>query len=91
MKILADADVTEFLKEAIGTSENQVIRFEIAGMGWSGPKFRLVLDEQNDKDSIYEVNEVKFAVEKRYEFLVDGMELIKNEYGINIKNSGSCG
>ena len=91
MKVLADIDVTEFLKDAMDSSENQVVRFEIAGMGWGGPKFRLVLDEQSEKDCICETNGVKFAVAKRYDFFVDGIELIKTEYGIDIKNSGSCG
>lgn len=91
MNVLANNDVIEFLKDAMDSSENQVVRFEIAGMGWGGPKFRLVLDEQSEKDSIYETNGVKFAVAKRYDYLVDGIELIKTECGIDIRNSESCG
>jgi hypothetical protein len=33
MKVLADNAVTEFLKDVMDSSENQVVRFEIAGMG----------------------------------------------------------
>ena len=43
--------------------ENNTVRINLAGMGWSGPMFNLVLDEQKNDDMEFEVNGLKVVAE----------------------------
>lgn len=52
----------EFLNENEVTAD--VIRIHFAGMGWGGPAFSLVLDEQKETDNKEEMEGLSFLVDK---------------------------
>ena len=53
-KFLADNEVTA-----------DVIRLHFAGMGWGGPVFNLVLDEQKAEDNAETIEGITFIVDKK--------------------------
>lgn len=59
---LAYEDFIKLLKE--NDIDSNTIRIYIAGMGWSGPAFNLVLDEQKDNDIVEKVKDMNFLVDK---------------------------
>lgn len=52
-QLLSDNDIT-----------SNTIRIYLAGMGWGGPAFNLVLDEQIENDVIEQIKDIKFIVQK---------------------------
>lgn len=52
----------EFLKDNGVTAD--VIRIHFAGMGWGGPSFNLVLDEQKETDNVETIEGLNFLVAK---------------------------
>lgn len=62
MSEIAYAEFKELLRENDITSN--VIRIYLAGMGWSGPAFNLVLDEQKNDDTVTQIKDMTFLVEK---------------------------
>lgn len=58
--------------------ETKTIRVIMSGMGWGGPNFGLVLDEQKENDDVTEINETTFLVDKE----------LSKEYGVLRIKSG---
>lgn len=52
----------QFLNDNEVTAD--VIRIHFAGMGWGGPAFSLVLDEQKESDNTEEMQGLTFLVDK---------------------------
>ena len=40
------------------------IRINLAGVGWGGPVFNIVLDEQSDNDEVVKMEDITFVVDK---------------------------
>jgi len=45
-------------------AKDKKIRIFLSGIGWSGPRFNLALDEQKENDEIYSGKNVDFVVDK---------------------------
>ena len=77
---MSDIAYTEF-KELLANNniDSNVIRVYLAGMGWSGPAFNLVLDEQKENDATEQIKDLTFIVDK---------DLVK-QYGSFTLKSGS--
>ena len=41
------------------------IRINLAGVGWGGPVFNIVLDEQSDNDEVVKIEDITFFVDIR--------------------------
>lgn len=54
------------LKELLKNNEidTNIVRIVVSGMGCSGPRFGLVLDEKKDDDMVEEVKDMTFLVQK---------------------------
>lgn len=52
----------QFLNDNEVTAD--VIRIHFAGMGWGGPAFSLVLDEQKESDNTEKMQDLTFLVDK---------------------------
>lgn len=46
-------------------TKNQKIRIILKGVGWSGPRFNLALDEQKDDDESIDLKGMTFLVNKQ--------------------------
>lgn len=90
MKVNVSKEVLETLKDSLKSEGKNAVRFEIKGFGWSGPTFSIVLDEQKIKDSVYEVDGVKFVAEEEISFLIEGLELVVSDGIVDVKASGCC-
>jgi iron-sulfur cluster insertion protein len=66
MKITVDKSAIEALKEVLKEHVDKPnnIRVHFAGVGCGGPSFGLALDEQNENDLVYEVEDLKFIMDK---------------------------
>lgn len=62
---ISDIAYNEF-KEVLDQNklDNYMIRINLAGMGWGGPVFNIVQDEQKENDTIEKVKDVTFIVDK---------------------------
>lgn len=79
--------------------DKNVIRINLAGMGWGGPTFNIVLDEQKDDDIACTVNDLTFIVSKEIydqfgDFIIEGTA--ENNKGLVLKpanksDGGGCG
>lgn len=87
-QLLADNDI-----------DKNIIRINLAGMGWGGPSFNIVLDEQKEDDISCTINDLTFIMKKELydqfgEFLVEGTA--ENNKGLVLKpvnspSGGGCG
>lgn len=62
MSDVAYVDFKKLLED--NNVENNTVRINLAGMGWSGPVFNLVLDEQKDSDEVETVKDINFLIDK---------------------------
>lgn len=90
MNVNTSREVLEALKDSLKKEGRNAVRFEITGFGWGGPTFNIVLDEQNEKDSVYEVDGVKFVAEKDFSFLIENLELVVSDGKVIVKADGCC-
>lgn len=61
---MSDSAYKEFEKVLTDNNiETNTVRIVISGMGWSGPSFGLVLDEQKENDIVEKVEDMTFLVE----------------------------
>ena len=90
MKVNVSKEVLETLKGALEDEGKNAVRFEITGFGWGGPTFGIVLDEQNERDSAYEIDGVKFVAEEDFAFLIEGLKLDVSGGKVIIKTDGCC-
>lgn len=61
MSDVAYKEFKSFLEE--NDVKSNVIRIVLAGMGWSGPSFGIVLDEQTAEDVTEKIQDITFLVE----------------------------
>lgn len=90
MKINVSKDTCELLKAQLEKKSKKYVRLHMAGFGWGGPAFSIVLDEQiKDGDIKVEVNEITFLVNGEFEeFLNDStISHSKSMFGTNFKVS----
>lgn len=73
---ISDIAYDEF-KEVLDQNsiDNYVIRINLAGMGWGGPVFNIVQDEQKDSDLAETVKDVTFVVDKKLVNDFEGFEI----------------
>ena len=66
MKVTLDQSAIDVLKDILKDNADKPnnIRVHFAGVGCSGPSFGLALDEQNESDLVYEVDDLKFIMDK---------------------------
>jgi len=62
MSELAYEEFKKFLEEHKVTSDE--IRINLAGNGWGGPVFNLVLDEQKEDDNVEKIGDIKLVIKK---------------------------
>lgn len=67
-QFLADNEVTA-----------DVIRLHFAGMGWGGPAFNLVLDEQKSEDNTEIIDGLTFLVDKKVTEQFGTLEILSGE------------
>lgn len=79
--------------------DKNIIRINLAGMGWGGPSFNIVLDEQKEDDLSCAVEDITFIINKELheqygDFIIEGTA--ENNRGLVLKpvnkaESGGCG
>lgn len=97
MSEVAYNDFKELLDQ--NNVENYVIRINLAGMGWGGPVFNIVLDEQKDTDVVEKINDITFLVDKNLVADFEGFEITctaENGRGLSLEplkktDGGGCG
>ena len=78
------------------------IRINLAGVGWGGPVFNIVLDEQSDNDEVVKIEDITFFVDKELVKDFEGFTLLSSDEnggrGLSLKpvieaegGCGSCG
>lgn len=75
------------------------IRINLAGHGWGGPAFNIVLDEQSDNDEVQVVNDLTIIAEKKLIEEFTGFTILSTEEnegrGLslkpNLESEGGCG
>lgn len=87
-QLLADNDI-----------DKNIIRISLAGMGWGGPSFNIVLDEQKEDDLACTINDLTFIMSKELhdkygDFIIEGT--FENNKGLVLKpnestSGGGCG
>lgn len=60
---LTEKAITAYNKEKLSFSQSPILRIDVAGVGWGGPSFKIVLEElkENTNDIIEEFQGVKIA------------------------------
>lgn len=72
MKINISNDTCELLKAQLLKKSKKYIRINMAGFGWGGPAFSIVLDEQiNTNDIVINVNDLTIVVDNEFEEFLD--------------------
>lgn len=79
------------LKEILQEKGKSAVRFELAGFGWGGPEFGIVLDEQRENDTVIEEYGIKFVIDKEFDFLIGELKVISTPQGFTVYGDGSCG
>lgn len=77
MSETAYTEFKQFLEENDVKTFN--IRINLAGMGWGGPMFNIVLDEQKENDVVEKINDMTFIVEKDLVKDYEGFTILSNE------------
>lgn len=90
MIIKARNEVLEKLKDALKNANKTAVRLDVAGFGWAGPTFEIVLDEQKDNDDVFEIEGVKFVAEAEFGFLIQGVEVVSLGNEFALKDNGGC-
>lgn len=93
---MSDAAYTEF-KQFLDDNkvENYNIRVNLAGIGWSGPMFNIVLDEQSENDVVEKVQDINFMVDKELVDEYQGFVILSTEEndgrGLSLKSVVDAG
>lgn len=59
--------------------ENFNIRITLAGVGWGGPVFNIVLDEQKENDAVILINDINFFIDKQLVTDFEGFVILSTE------------
>jgi hypothetical protein len=90
MKVIADKEVIDYLKGYFSDKPNKAVRFERAEICCGNCGLDFAYDEIRENDICYEIEGIKFVVDKDFGFLIDTVEMEKTEYGVDIKRRYSC-
>jgi hypothetical protein len=85
MKIIADKDVLDFLKNYLEGKDNKVVRIKLVEACCGLGELEVGYDIERESDVSYELEGVKFVTNKDYAFLINRVELEKTLFGIDIK------
>ena len=88
MKINVSKDTCDLLKSQLEKKLKKYVRLNMAGFGWGGPAFSIVLDEQiKDDDISIVVNDITFLVNSEFEDFLDDSTIShsKGFLGVNFK------
>ena len=88
MKINVSNETCELLKSQLEKKCKKYVRLNMAGFGWGGPTFSIVLDEQiKDDDITVKVNDIIFLVNNEFEDFLDDSTIShsKGVFGTNFK------
>lgn len=96
MKINISNETCDLLKAQLEKKSKKYIRLNMAGFGWGGPAFSIVLEEQiKDDDISTVVNNLTFIVNNEFEEFLDNSTVTHSKgmfgttFKISSKNS-SC-
>lgn len=90
MTINASSATCDLLKAQLEKKAKKYVRVNMAGFGWGGPAFSIVLDEQINKDDItVVVNDITFLINNEFENFLDGATIShsKGFLGVTFKVS----
>lgn len=71
MKIHLEEAAKNALSKALKEQNKSAVRLTIAGFGWGGPKLSVVLDEQQENDTLVNVDGINFVVNTEEEFVFE--------------------
>lgn len=72
MKINVSTETCDLLKSQLEKKGKKYVRLNMAGFGWGGPAFSIVLEEQiKNDDASCEINGVTFIVNNEFEGFLD--------------------
>ena len=94
MKINISDETCSLLKEQLSKKYKKYVRLNMAGFGWGGPTFSIVLEEQfNDNDISVKINDITFIVDNEFEDFLDNSTIShsKNFLGTSFKISTVSG
>lgn len=99
MSVKITDDAKKEVVSMMGSSgyKNPVLRLNIAGFGWGGPRLGLVLDELAENENVIVENEVKITYDRRIEDYVNSARNITIDFrkdkfgsGFVILGGSSC-
>lgn len=96
MKINVSQETCNLLKEQLEKKCKKYVRLNMAGFGWGGPTFSIVLEEQiKDDDISVMVNNIPFLVNDEFKDFLDDSTIShsKGMFGTNFKvtsKNSSC-
>ena len=88
MKINVSNDTCELLKAQLSKKSKKYIRINVAGFGWGGPAFGIVLEEQiNNNDIVVNIIDLTIIVDSEFEEFLDDSTIShsKNFMGTTFK------
>lgn len=76
MNILFDENTKNALLENLEKENKSSVRLMVRGFGWGGPILGAALDEPQEEDEIFTINNIKFAIEPDSSYLFDGSKIV---------------
>jgi Fe-S cluster assembly iron-binding protein IscA len=90
MKVTANEEVLNYLKEYLANKQKKAVRFQLVEVCCGNADIEMVYDEEREDDISFELEGVKFVAKKEYGFLISNVKLERTEYGVDIKKSYCC-
>ncbi|XPV76767.1 MAG: IscA/HesB family protein [Desulfovibrio sp.] len=99
--VIISPEAINSLREYFGDKEKETVRIYLANGGCAGPRLALALDKETDLDVVYDVQDLKFTVEKELLEATGKISVDASVHGFNIESEnpvapagggcGSCG
>lgn len=90
MKVTANAEVLNYLKDYLKGKNKNVVRFQLVDVCCGNADLEMTYDIQKEDDICFELEGIKFVANKQYSFMINNVQLEKTEYGVDIKKSFYC-
>lgn len=90
MRVTADAEVLNYLKDYLKDKEKNAVRFQLVEVCCGNADIEMTYDVKKEDDVCIELDGVKFVANKEFAFLITNVRLEKTEYGVDIKKTYSC-
>jgi Fe-S cluster assembly iron-binding protein IscA len=84
MKIVADREVLDYLKDYLKDKEGKAVRIHIAEACCGLGELEVAYDYQREDDIVEEIEGIKFVAKKEFGFLLNRVELERTLFGIDI-------